>query len=99
MLAAMRDASNFVIQSHEEFVKITAERNKMTPQWSVYIVGLYKFKMDIEPRMVEGAKVEEAWMRGKQRLRGNPIDWDKILDRSYFDRATAMKKEVYSYSV
>ena len=92
MLAAMRDASDFVLQSHEESVKITAERNKMTPKLAEYIVGLYKFKMDIQPRMVEGAKVEEAWMRGKQRLRGNPIDWDKILDRSYLDRAMAMKK-------
>jgi hypothetical protein len=40
---------------------------------------------------MEGAKTEEAWMRGKERLRGAPIDWTKVIDRSYFDKATAMK--------
>jgi hypothetical protein len=24
-------------------------------------------------------------------LRGSPIDWTKVIDRSYFDKATAMK--------
>jgi hypothetical protein len=30
-------------------------------------------------------------MRSRERLKGNPIDWTKIVDRSYFDRAMAMK--------
>jgi hypothetical protein len=64
----------------------------MTPQMARYIMGLYKFKMSMEPRMVDDAKVEEAWMRNKQRLKGNPIDWNKLVDRSFYDRAMALKK-------
>jgi NitT/TauT family transport system substrate-binding protein len=92
LLAAMRDASNYLIESPEESIKITAARNKMTPQMARYIMGLYKFKMSMEPRMVDDAKVEEAWMRNKQRLKGNPIDWNKLVDRSFYDRAMALKK-------
>ncbi len=91
LLAAMRDASDFVAKEHAETVKITGARNKMTPQMAEYILSLYKFKMDFIPEIVDGGKVEEAWMRGRERLKGNPIDWNKIVDRSYFDRAMAMK--------
>jgi hypothetical protein len=41
--------------------------------------------------MVDGAKVEEAWMRGKNRLKGEPINWQKTIDRSYFDAAMKIK--------
>jgi len=30
-------------------------------------------------------------MRSKERLKGEPIDWSKMIDRSYFDRAIAMR--------
>jgi hypothetical protein len=63
----------------------------MTPQMAEYILGLYKFKLDLADKVMEGAKTEEAWMRSKERLRGAPIDWTKVIDRSYFDKAIAMK--------
>jgi NitT/TauT family transport system substrate-binding protein len=92
MLAALRDASDYVAADRAESIKITAARNKMTPQMAEYILGLYKFKLDLEDTMVSGSKVEEAWLRSKERLKGNPIDWAKIVDRSYFDKAMAMKR-------
>jgi NitT/TauT family transport system substrate-binding protein len=91
MLAAMRDASDYIASEHAEAIKITAARNKMTPQMAEYILGLYRFKMDLTENVVTGAKTEEAWMRSKKRLKGNPIDWNKVVDRSYFDRAIATK--------
>jgi hypothetical protein len=30
-------------------------------------------------------------MRNKERLKGGPIDWSKTIDRSYLDRAIAMR--------
>lgn len=92
MLAAMRDASDYLAREHAEAIKIAAARNKMTPQMAEYILGLYKFNLDFADNVVTGAKTEEAWMRGKERLKGNPIDWTKVVDRSYFDKAMAMKK-------
>lgn len=92
VLAAMRDASDYLVHKHADAVKIAAARNKMTPQMAEYILSLYKFKVGFDrDAIVESAKVEEAWMRTKERLKGNPIDWTKITDRSYFDRAMALK--------
>jgi hypothetical protein len=62
----------------------------MTPEMAEYIVGLYTFKVDLAESMVAGARTEETWMRGKERLKGNAIDWNVVVDRSYFDRAMAM---------
>jgi NitT/TauT family transport system substrate-binding protein len=92
MLAAMRDASDFMQKEHSEAVKITGTRNKMTPQMAEYIMGLYTFKMDFADTIVSGAKVEEAWMRSKERLKGNPINWNNVVDRSYFDKSASVKK-------
>jgi NitT/TauT family transport system substrate-binding protein len=91
VLAAMRDASDYLAREHAEAVKIAAQRNKMTPQMAEYILSLYTFKLDLADSVVEGAKTEEAWMRNKERLKGGPIDWTKVVDRSYFDRAMAMR--------
>jgi NitT/TauT family transport system substrate-binding protein len=92
LIAAMRDASDYVASDRAESIKITAARNKMTPQMAEYILGLYKFKIDLEDTMVSGSKVEEAWLRSKERLKGNPIDWTRLVDRSYFDKAMASKR-------
>jgi NitT/TauT family transport system substrate-binding protein len=92
VLAAMRDASDYLATEHAEAIKIAAARNKMTPQMAEYILGLYKFKMDLAENVATGAKIEEAWMRGKERLKGNPIDWTKLIDRSYLDRAMSTRK-------
>jgi NitT/TauT family transport system substrate-binding protein len=92
LLAAMRDASDYLARDHEDAIKIAAARNKMTRQMADYILGLYQFKMTLDDKVVTGAKVEEDWMRNKQRLRGNPIDWTKVVDRSYFERSMTTRK-------
>jgi hypothetical protein len=90
VLAALRDATHYLNNERADAIKIAATRNKMTPEMAEYIVGLYTFKVDLAESMVAGARTEEAWMRGKERLRGSPIDWNVVVDRSYFDRAMAM---------
>ena len=92
MLAAMRDASDYIAQNRADSIKIAAESNKMTPQMAEYILGLYNFKIDLEPTMVAGSKVEEAWLRSQERLKGAPIDWNRLVDRRYFDKAMALKR-------
>lgn len=64
----------------------------MPPQMAEYILGPYEFKLDLADNVVTASKTEEAWMRSKEQLKGNPIDWTKVVDRSYFDRAMATKK-------
>ena len=92
VLAALREASDYMARERAEAIKIAAERNKLTPQMAEYILGLYQFKLDLATDVVtEGAKTEEAWLRSKERLKGNPIDWTKVIDRSYFEKATAAK--------
>jgi NitT/TauT family transport system substrate-binding protein len=90
LLAALRNATDYMNKERADAIKITAARNKLTPEMAEYIVGLYKFNLDIADSMVAAARTEEAWMRGKQRLRGNLIDWNVVVDRSYFDRAMAL---------
>jgi NitT/TauT family transport system substrate-binding protein len=91
LLAAMRDATEYLNTQHAEAVKIAAARNKMTPEMADYILGLYSFKLSIADSMIEGARTEEAWMRGKERLKGSSIDWSRVVDRTYFDRAMSMQ--------
>jgi hypothetical protein len=55
-------------------------------------MGLYNFDIAFGDTIVSGAKVEEAWMRGKERLKGQPINWEKVVDRSYFDKSASVKK-------
>ena len=55
-----------------------------------YIINLYQFSLLIASNIQSAAKTEEAWMRSKQRLKGDPIDWSKTIDRSYLDRALTM---------
>jgi NitT/TauT family transport system substrate-binding protein len=92
MLAAMRDASAFMKTNRAEAVKITAARNKVPLDIAEYIMGLYNFDIAFGDTIVSGAKVEEAWMRGKERLKGQPINWEKVVDRSYFDKSASVKK-------
>ena len=91
VLAALRDASDYLKQDPASAIQIAAARNKMTPKMAEYIIGLYNFKLDFADTILTGAQTEEAWMRTKNRLKGDPIDWTKVLDRSYFERAMAMK--------
>src|ERR1700737_863208 len=91
VLAALRDATDYLNNERADAIKIAATRNKMTPEMAEYIVGLYTFKVDLAESMLAGARTEEAWMRGKERLKGSPIDWNVAVYGSYFDRALAVK--------
>jgi len=91
MLVAMREASDFMKKDRADAVKITAARNKMSADMAEYIMGLYNFEIAFGDTIVSGAKVEEAWMRSKERLKGDPINWNTVVDRSYFDKSASAK--------
>jgi NitT/TauT family transport system substrate-binding protein len=91
VLAALREAIDFQNANPAEAARIGAETNKLNPQMASYIISLYNFALGIAPEMEKAARTEEAWMRSKQRLKGDPVDWSKIIDRSYLDRALANK--------
>ena len=55
-----------------------------------YIINLYRFSLGMTPETEAAAKAEEAWMRSKERLKGEPIDWSKTIDRSFLERAMTM---------
>jgi ABC-type nitrate/sulfonate/bicarbonate transport system substrate-binding protein len=90
VLAALRDAIDFQNKNPAEATRVGAERNKLKPDMASYIIGLYQFALGMVPDMAAAARTEEAWMRSKERLKGDPIDWNKTIDRSYLDRALAM---------
>jgi NitT/TauT family transport system substrate-binding protein len=91
VLAALRDAIDFQNHNPAEAARIGAEKNKLKPEMASYIIGLYRFSLGIDPNTEVAAKTEEAWMRSKERLKGEPIDWSKTIDRTYLDRAMAMQ--------
>jgi NitT/TauT family transport system substrate-binding protein len=90
VLAALHDAIDFQNRNPAEAARIGAEKNRLKPEMASYIINLYRFSLGIAPNMESAAKTEEAWMRSKQRLKGDPIDWSKTIDRSYLDRALTM---------
>ena len=90
VLAALRDAIDFQKRNPAEAARIGAEKNKLKPDMAAYIINLYQFSVGMPPTMEAAARTEEAWMRSKERLKGEPIDWSKTIDRSYLDRALAM---------
>ena len=91
VLAALRDAILFQNSNPAEAARIGAEKNKLKPEMASYIMNLYQFSLGIAPNTEIAAKTEETWMRTKERLKGEPIDWSKTIDRSYLDRAMAMQ--------
>lgn len=91
VLAALRDAIEYQNAHPDEAARIGADKNKLTPAMSRYIINLYKFSLAITPQIASAASAEEAWMRSKERLKGQPIDWNTTIDRQYFDRAMALK--------
>lgn len=91
VLAALRDAINFQNQNPAEAARIGAETNKLTPDLAGYIIGLYKFSLGIAPGLEKAVKNEEAWMRSVNRVKGDPVDWAKTINRSFLDKALAMK--------
>jgi len=91
VLAALRDAIAFQNSNPAEAVRIGAESNKLKPELSSFVLGLYKFSLGQSPDMEGAARTEEAWLRGKERLKGDPIDWSKTIDLQYLNRAMTMK--------
>ena len=91
VLAAIRDAIDFINKERAQAVKIGAEKSKLKPELAAYIMNLYKFSVSITDELVSASRTEEAWMRSKERLKGEPIDWSKTIDRRFFDRAMALK--------
>jgi NitT/TauT family transport system substrate-binding protein len=91
VLAALRDAIAYQNSNPEEAALIGAEKNKLKQNMAADIINLYHFSLGLAPDLVGAVKAEEAWMRSKDRLKGNLVDWDKTIDRSYLDRAMALK--------
>ena len=91
VLAALRDAINWQNANPVEAAQIGAKANKLDTKMASYIIGLYKFSLGLTPDTITAAKAEEVWMRSKERLKGNPIDWSKTIDRQFLDRAMAKK--------
>lgn len=91
VLAAIRDAIDYQNKNPGEAARIGGEKHKLKPDAAANIINIYKFSMTITEDMVSAAKTEEAWMRSKERLKGDPIDWSKTIDRRFFDRAMATK--------
>jgi ABC-type nitrate/sulfonate/bicarbonate transport system substrate-binding protein len=91
VLAALRDAIAFQNSNPAEVARIGAEKNKLKSEMASYIISLYQFSLGIVPNTEIAAKTQETWMRSKERLKGDPIDWSKTIDRSCLDRAIAMR--------
>jgi ABC-type nitrate/sulfonate/bicarbonate transport system substrate-binding protein len=91
VLAALRDAIAYQNGNSAEAVRIGAESNKLKPDMASFVLSLYKFALDQSPDMEAASKTEEAWLRTKERLKGDPIDWSKTIDLQYLNRAMALK--------
>jgi len=90
-LAALRDAIDFQNKNPAEAARIGAEKNRLDQKMAAYIINLYQYSLGIAPETESAVKTEEAWMRSMNRLKGDPIEWSKTIDRGYLDRAMAMK--------
>ena len=91
VLAALRDAINFQNANPAEAAKIGAAKNKLSPEMASYIINLYKDSLEAATDAKPAAIAEEQWMRSKDRLKGQPIDWDQTINRTLLDRAMTMK--------
>jgi NitT/TauT family transport system substrate-binding protein len=91
VLAALRDAVDFQNRNPAEAARVGGEKNKLKPDMASYIIQLYRFSLGFAPETQGAVKTEEAWMRSKERLKGEPIDWSKTIDLHYLDRALAMQ--------
>jgi NitT/TauT family transport system substrate-binding protein len=91
VLAALRDAIEFQVKNPAEAARIGAEKNRLKPDMAAYIIGLYKYSLGMPADLIQTTRIEEAWMRSKERLKGQPIDWNKSIDRRFLDRAMTLK--------
>jgi NitT/TauT family transport system substrate-binding protein len=92
VLAAIRDASEFIYANRDEAVQIGAKWSRIKPELSAAIMDQYKYGLTLTEEMRKAAKAEEAWMRGKGRIKtADPIDWDKTIDPKFYEKAKTLK--------
>jgi len=91
VLAAIRDATDFINTNRPEAVKIGAQYSKIKPELAGSIMGFYKYGLSITDAMRTAAKEEEAWMRSKGRIKADPIDWSKTIDPKFLEKSMAIK--------
>jgi ABC-type nitrate/sulfonate/bicarbonate transport system substrate-binding protein len=91
VLAALRDAIQDMKKSPADATNIAASTNKIKPDLARYVLDLYDWGLTVTDEMVSAAKREEQWLRSKERLRGDPIDWNKVVDRRFVDQAMTRK--------
>jgi len=92
VLAALRDASEFVYTNRAEAIQIGAQYSKIKPELSASIIDQYKYTLTLTEEMRRVAKEEEAWMRSKGRIKtADPIDWSKTIDPRYLEKSMAIK--------
>jgi ABC-type nitrate/sulfonate/bicarbonate transport system substrate-binding protein len=90
VLAAVREASNFINTNRAEAVQIGAQWSRIKPELSAAIMNQYEYGLSLTDDMRKAARDEEAWMRGKGRIKANPIDWTKTIDPRFFEKAKTM---------
>lgn len=91
VLAAIRDASEFINTNRPEAVQIAAKWSRIKPELAAYNMDIYKYAMSLTDAMRTAAKDEEAWMRSKGRIKADPIDWGKTIDPKFLEKAMTMK--------
>lgn len=92
VLAALRDASDFINTNRAEAVQIGAKWSKIKPELSAAIMNQYKYGLTLTDEMRKAAREEEAWMRGKGRIKtADPIDWGKTIDPKFLEKSMAKK--------
>lgn len=91
VLAALRDAIDFQNSHPTEAAQIGGDKNKLKPEVAGSIIKLYNYALGFPAGLETTLKTEEAWMRSKDRLKGEPIDWTKTIDHSYLDKAMLLK--------
>ena len=91
VLAALRDATEFIYANRAEGIRIGAQYSKIKPELAAAIMDQYKYALSVTDDMRAAAKAEEAWMRGKGRIKGDPIDWSRTIDSRFYEKAMAMK--------
>lgn len=91
VLAAIRDAMQFINAQRPEAVKIAAQWSRIKPELAAYNMDIYKYGMSLTDELPRAAKEEEAWMRSKGRIKADPIDWGKTIDPRFYEKAMAIK--------
>jgi len=91
VLAAIRDAMNFINASRPEAVQIGAKWSRIKPELAAYNMDIYTYAMSLTDEMRTAVKEEEAWMRSKGRIKGDPIDWNKTIDPRFYQKALTLK--------